>query len=132
VRRQDWPERLADYLHSRIATPFSYGNGGHDCCQFAALAVEAMTSENPAANWHYSCELGAARLIHKAGGLETLITEAMGSPVHPSKAGRGDIVLAELEKGPTIGVCVGRDCVFPADVGLTHRERGCIQMAWKV
>jgi hypothetical protein len=131
-RFPDWPDRLAQYIASRRDTPFSYGNSGHDCCQFAAMAVEAITGTNPAANWHYSCELGAAMLIKKAGGLESLITEALGEPVHVSRAGRGDIVLAELDRGDTIGVCLGRDCVFPADVGTVMRPRASIRVAWKV
>jgi hypothetical protein len=61
-----------------------------------------------------------------------LVTQAIGEPIHPSRAGRGDVVLAELELGPTIGVCLGRDCVFPADPGITFRPRELIALAWKV
>jgi anthranilate/para-aminobenzoate synthase component II len=91
-----------------------------------------MTGENPAAAWQYSNELGAARLIIETGGIDKLVSEAMGGPVHPSQAGRGDVVLAELDRGPTIGVCLGRDCAFPADVGVTFRHRSVATQAWKV
>jgi hypothetical protein len=130
VRFNDWPERLAEFIASRRQEPFAYGT--HDCCQFAAAAVEAMTGENPAAAWQYSNELGAARLIIETGGIDKLVSEAMGGPVHPSQAGRGDVVLAELDRGPTIGVCLGRDCAFPADVGVTFRHRSVATQAWKV
>jgi hypothetical protein len=132
MRFPNWPQRLDAFIDSRRTVPFSYGNGGHDCCQFAAMAVEAMTGTNPAAKWHYSCELGAAMLIKKAGGLQALITEAMGAPVHASQAGRGDVVLAELDRGDTIGICLGRDCAFPGDVGTVMRPRSAIRAAWKV
>lgn len=130
MRDHDWPEKLAEYVASRAATPFAWGT--HDCCQFAAGAVQAITGVNPAAAWTYDSEFGALRLIADAGSLETLITQAMGAPVHPSRAGRGDVVLADLDRGPTVGVCVGRECAFPADTGLTFRPRDVVITAWKV
>lgn len=130
MRLNDWPERLAEYVESRRAAPFEYGS--HDCCQFAAGAVEAMTGDNPAALYPYRNELGAKRIIVEHGGLDALLTGVLGEPCHPAMAGRGDIVLAELELGPTAGVCLGRNCVFPADVGVTFRPRSVIASAWKV
>jgi hypothetical protein len=121
---------LSDFVASRNGEPFSYGV--HDCCQFAARAVEAITGEYPAHRWQYRNEIGAYRLIHEAGGIDQLITQALGEPVHASLAGRGDVVLAELEAGLTAGVCVGRHCAFPAQVGVTFRPRSAILKAWKV
>jgi hypothetical protein len=91
-----------------------------------------MTGENPAVAWPYRNEVGAMRLIHEAGGLDMLVTRAIGAPVCPAEAGRGDVVLSELDNGPTVGVCLGRDCAFPADVGITFRPREMILKAWKV
>lgn len=131
MRFHDWPQRLDAFIASRIAEPFAYGT--HDCCAFSARCVEALTGTNPAAAWHYANELGAARLMREAGGLEALITQALGPPVHPSRAGRGDVVLAELENGPTVGVCVGRDCAFAAaPAGLAMRPRTVILVAWRI
>lgn len=130
MRHPDWPERLASFIESRRQTPFAYGT--HDCCAFAGAAAEAITGTIPAAPFPYSTELGAQRLIVEHGGLDNLLTAALGEPVHPSQAGRGDIVLADLESGPTAGLCIGRDCVFPAAVGVTFRSRAAIVMAWKV
>ena len=131
IRHQDWPTRLVEYIEQSRTVPFAYGS--HDCCQFAAKAVAALTGENPAAAWHYTNEIGAARLIVEAGGLEALITTAMGEPIHPSQAGRGDVVLADLELGPTIGVCLGRTCAFATDpVGVVFRPRAAARMAWRV
>jgi hypothetical protein len=130
ARLHDWPQRLDEYIASRKNEPFSYAT--HDCCQFAAGAVEAVTGENPSIRWQYRNEVGADRLIREAGGIDGLVTQALGEPCHPSQAGRGDIVLAELEQGPTVGVCVGRECVFAAQVGLSYRPRSVILQAWKV
>lgn len=130
MRFQDWPERLASFLETRRQTPFAYGT--HDCCAFAGAAAEAITGTNPAAPFPYDSEIGAQRLIVKHGGLDKLLTAALGAPVAPAMAGRGDIVLAELENGPTAGVCIGRNCAFPADVGVTFRPRSVVGMAWKV
>ena len=131
TRSPDWPTRLVEYIEQSRSVPFAYGS--HDCCQFAAKAVAALTGEDPAAAWNYTSETGAARLIAKAGSLEALITEAMGEPIHPSQAGRGDVVLADLELGPTVGVCLGRTCAFAADpVGVVFRPRSAARMAWRV
>lgn len=130
MRHHDWPEKLAEFIETRRETAFAWGS--HDCCQFAAGAVEAVTGTNPAAAWTYANEAEAQALIAAAGSLEALVTQAMGEPVHPSRAGRGDVVLAELENGPTVGVCVGRECVFPAETGLTFRPREITLTAWKV
>jgi hypothetical protein len=128
MRLHDWPELLAEFIASRRETPFAYGT--HDCCQFAALAVEAITGTNPASAWVYTNQAQAEALIADAGGLEQLVTDVMGEPVHPSRAGRGDVVLANLENGPTVGVCLGRECAFVTDVGLTYRPREFIATAW--
>lgn len=130
MRFQNWPERLAEFVESRRTAPFEHGT--HDCCAFAGAAAEAITGTNPATPFPYRNELGAQRLILEHGGLDRLLTAALGEPVAPAMAGRGDIVLAELENGPTAGVCLGRECVFPSAVGIVFRPRAVIGMAWKV
>lgn len=130
MRHHDWPERLAEFIESRRGEPFAFGT--HDCCQFAAGAIEAITGDNPARHWAYANELGAARIIHEAGSLEAVVTEALGDPVHPSQAGRGDVVIAELDRGDTVGVCLGNVCAFAAEVGLLILPRTVARSAWKV
>lgn len=130
-RRHDWPQRLALYLEQRRATPFEWGV--HDCCRFAAGAVEAMTGRNRMDHFAYSTELGAARLIQRAGGLEVLLRETLGEPL-PSlgQAQRGDVVLADLESGPTVGVFLGRVAAFAADIGITWRSATVCHLAWRI
>lgn len=130
-RLPDWPQRLDAFIESRRGTPFAYGS--HDCCLFSAGAVEAITGENVAARWHYTNEIGARRLMAKWGGVDGLVTAALGDPCHPSQAGRGDIVMAELTNGETIGVCLGAVCAFAEEPqGVALRPRSLILKAWKV
>lgn len=129
-RRIDWPEKLAEYIESRRDEPFVWGT--HDCAQFAAAAIEVMCFDNPAAPWAYASEAEAQALIVAAGSLEALVTQALGPAVHPSRAGRGDVVLATLELGDTVGVCLGNDCAFAADPGVTFRPRTVATLAWKI
>lgn len=130
-RLHDWPQRLSAYLFARRETPFEWGR--HDCCKFSAGAVEAMTGVDPSAPWPYSNEIGARRLMLKHDGVAGLVTAALGEPCHPSAAGRGDIVLAYLDHGPTAGVCLSQMCAFAEEpAGIAMLPRTVIRIAWKV
>lgn len=131
MRYQDWPQRLDAYIESRRATPFEYGS--HDCCLFADGAVVAITGESRMASFDYTSRLGAERLIRGAGTLDALVNRALGEPVHPSQAGRGDVVMADLEHGATVGVCLGAVCAFAAEpTGMTFRPRATVRAAWRI
>lgn len=131
MRLPDWPQRLAQYIESRRAVPFEWGR--HDCCKFSAGAVEAITGADPSEPWPYSSEIGARRLMVKHGGVAGLVSKALGEPVHASRAGRGDIVLADLDLGPTAGVCLGRLCAFAQmPEGVLLLPRGIATQAWRV
>lgn len=130
MRRHDWPEKLADYLDDCAERPFTWGS--HDCCQFAAGAVAAMTGVNPAAQFSYGTEAEAAALLEQHGGVAGLATLTLGESVHPAKAGRGDVVLANLSGGPSLGVLVGNECAFAAARGLVFWPRAVATQAWRI
>jgi hypothetical protein len=131
VRAHDWPQRLDAYIESRRSAPFVYGE--HDCCRFADGAVVAMTGETRMRQYGYASRIAAARLIVDGGGLDQLLTLALGDPVHPSEARRGDVVVADLEEGPTAGVCLGDACAFAAaPEGVTFRPRVMMRLAWRI
>jgi hypothetical protein len=131
MRHPDWPERLAHYVEASRSAPFEYGK--MDCCHFAGNAVEAMTGDNPMRSFDYRNRLGAERLIRSAGTLDALVNRALGEPVHSSQAGRGDVVIADLEEGATVGICLGEHCAFVTDpAGITFRSRSVIRAAWRV
>jgi hypothetical protein len=129
MRRPDWLERLEAYIAGRMGEPFTWGH--HDCCRFAAGAVEAVTGDNPMQAYDYRDERAALRLIRSAGSLDALVNRALGEPIPAAQAQRGDVVMADLERGATVGVCLGIFSAFPAEVGLTHRPTLYCRAAWR-
>jgi hypothetical protein len=91
-----------------------------------------MTGDNPMKSFDYRNRLGAERLLRSAGTLDALVNRALGEPVHPSSAGRGDVVIADLELGATVGICLGELCVFACDPGITFRPRDVARAAWRI
>jgi len=131
MRRPDWPERLAEYVEARRAATFEWGV--HDCCRFASGAVEAMTGDDPMGAFAYRNEVGALRLVHTAGSLDALVMRTLGDPLEAvALAGRGDVVIAELENGSTVGICLGADCVFVSEAGVTFRPLSMARVAWRI
>ncbi len=114
------------YIEAVRDRPFEWGR--HDCCCFAAGAVQAMTGRNPMAEFlgAYSDresarlalrEIGAGTLYH------TMLTK-FGRPLHPSRARRGDIAYA-VHEGPTLGICLGQECAF---VGEQGQQKGLVMI----
>lgn len=119
-------QALMAYIEAVRSHPFEWGE--HDCCQFAAGAVEAMTGQNPMKEFigRYSDvetaraalrEIGAGTLYH------TMLTK-FGAPLHPAMGRRGDIAYA-IHDGPTLGVCLGADCAF---VGEQGNQKGLVMI----
>ena len=132
MRRGDWPERLAAYIEEHRNTPFRWGS--HDCCRFAAGAVLAMTGRDPMADFDYANEIGALRLIKKAGSLDVLLHQTLGQPL-PSvaQARSGDVVITDINGGSSVGVCLGRTCAFAAEpAGLAFSPRTAARAAWRI
>lgn len=131
MRRPDWPQRLVEYVEAHRQTPFAWGT--HDCCRFAAGAVEAMTDENPMAAFDYGNERQALRLIRDAGTLDALMYRTLGESL-PSVAyaKRGDVVISDLGNGPTVGVVLGADAVYAAPVGLFFQPAQSARAAWRI
>jgi hypothetical protein len=132
-RREDWPEKLAEFVESRSATPFAWGS--HDCCQFAAQAVAVMTGEDLAAKIKpYTTAAAAARVLKKFGGVEA-IPGAVGLAEIPIKrAQRGDVVsiIAEGDGRNALGLCCGTAAVFPGKIGIAFVETSICHRAWRV
>jgi hypothetical protein len=89
--------------------------GRFDCCQFAAGCVAAVTGRDARDLFeHYRTRRQAEQILATVGGMEGLITRALGAPVHPSRASLGDIVLIDMGAGPQPAVCSGVNCFAPA------------------
>jgi ferric-dicitrate binding protein FerR (iron transport regulator) len=93
-RYPDWEARLAAYLDSVRVRPFEWGT--HDCCLFAAGAVEAMTGVDPMPEFRgaYSTQRGARRALATHGASKLSLTlDTKFARVPASLAHRGDIVM---------------------------------------
>lgn len=131
MRLPDWPTLLQDEIAAGAARPWAWGS--HDCLQFAARCVEAITGEDLAAQFGaYTDERGAAQLLAEHGGVEGLLTIALGDPVARLLARRGDVVTTTLTGRTTAGICLGPVCVFAAAEGVEFASLEVIESVWRV
>ena len=132
MRPDDWTNRLTAYVLAVQDRPFEWGM--HDCCTLAAGWVIELTGQDPMSHLrgHYTNATGARRLMHKYGGLEAMTTAVLGPPIAPAFAQRGDIVLANLTFGPTLGICLLKDALFPGIAKSERVDPGRLEVAWRV
>lgn len=129
MRRNDWPERLAEYIESRRRRVFRYGSD--DCALFAADWVFEATGVDPAATWRgYASEEEAQAIIEQAGGMRGLVS--LPERATPRLAQRGDVVLAEHEGQQVFGVVVGDMYAAPGARRLEFRPMTEALVAFEV
>lgn len=137
-RISNWPAALAKFLREREAVPFKWGE--NDCCLFAAEWIEVVTGQRPPMadrlRGTYSDLFQAARILEDLGGVERIIADyaaSQGWPeVAPAFAQRGDIVVHDGPRGPSLGVCHGRQFAAPFDGGLAHLPMTAARRAWRI
>lgn len=129
-RREDWPERLADYLDAGRDAPFAWGE--NDCATFAAGAIAAITDtqiEVP----RVESAADYARFVLASGALHEHVVDRLGEPLgSPAHAQRGDLVLMLLDERPTLGVCIGAEAAGPGPAGLVTMPMQSARAAWRV
>ena len=132
MRLDDWQDRFFAYLEATRLLPFAWGM--NDCCLFAAGSIDSITGSTLVTQLRaiYSDEPSALAYIASFGSLEAAVTSWLGTSKAPNSAGPGDIVLADLELGPTIGVCMGVNCAFSASQGMIYGDRSIISVCWTV
>lgn len=132
TRLRDWQSRFARLVAETRARPFVWGT--HDCCLWAADAVEATMGRDPAAKWRgsYSTQAQALALLGSLGGLPG-VAALGGSEIAVAFAITGDIGLARWPDGtPSLAVCAGGPrWLVVADHGLLTLE-DCASRAWGV
>lgn len=110
-RHQDWPTRLSEFLLAQENIPFEYGV--NDCCLFVADAVHAMTGMDFAKEHFrnkYKTEAGAYKALQKfcGGGvaemMDKFVKQGYFNEVPPAFAGRGDVVLVDLNGVTALGI----------------------------
>lgn len=108
VRLPEWRPRLHEWLQEvdgRVIAP-----GQHDCCLFAAGAVQAQTGVDIAAGWRgcYSTLAGGRRLLQQRGYADHVDLIADLLPEGPRLAAcEGDIAVLQTDEGPAAGVVQG-------------------------
>jgi hypothetical protein len=129
MRIPGWQASLAATLEGALRMPFEWGT--NDCCQFVARAAASVLGEDRRSLFPaYENEAEALRILASCGGLRALLTRAFGEPVHPSRAGIGDIVLVDMGFGEQPAVCMGLNCYAPGRAGLEHRRTLSAVAAW--
>lgn len=131
-RLGDWPSRFDRLVTATRELPFAWGH--HDCCLWAASAVEALTGRDPAAQWRgaYDDARGALNLLEGLGGLEA--AGAMtGMAIAVAMASVGDVGLVTWPDGTeSLAVCSGHDWMCAGDDGLIRLPIACARSAWGV
>ena len=122
---------LIDEARSR---PFEWGV--HDCCTFAARAVQLQTGHDALGALAWFSELDAARLLRDLGGLRAAVSAALGQPVEPLLARSGDVVLAtdphDASHRHLLAVCHGGVLLVPGAYGLVALPITAGLCAWRV
>jgi hypothetical protein len=132
MRPENWPELLDEYLREAQRMPFAWGR--QDCCTLAADWVRLIRGVDPMAAWRgqYRTAAGAVRAIEAGGGLASMVSSVLGDPIPVTFAQRGDVVLAELERGPTMGIVIDHRGMFPGLDGAEARLLSTAVQAWRV
>lgn len=132
-RVEDWPQRLAAHIEKARERAFSFGE--NDCCLFVSDWIHACTGEDFAAAFRgrYATRAQAVALLGARGGLEAVVTAALGAPLStPMLAQRGDVVMVATDEGPALGVCDGAVAWFVGPKGLAEMPMAQWTKAWRV
>lgn len=132
-RFQDWPQRLADAIEKFERKQFEWGS--HDCGTMAADLIVAMTGEDPIpylrGNWDSA--MTASRIDLEAETEQAAFDQGW-EPVGVAMARRGDLVLRDVENGPTLGI-VDLDpfhAMFPGQDGIVRYATLSCSRAWRI
>ena len=127
-RLERWPTLLADYVEGALGRPFCFGK--HDCCSFAAGAIEAITGETVPLPAYADAREAAEALA--AESLSSRVRSILGPPIAPASAQRGDLAMVLVDGRETLAVCVGGMMVAPGAGGLVFVETSAAVAAWRV
>lgn len=135
IRRQDWPERLAEQVAAAHAAPYQLGM--HDCLRFTCACIEAMTGVDYWPRFAgYSTKLQALRAIAQiAPTLGQAVTAVLGAhPQPPALAQRGDVLLYQDAAGEHLAVCLGSVGAVLGPAGLVYQrlDHPGFKSSWRV
>lgn len=138
LKREDWRERLHDYLQEWDEKEFSWNT--HSCLHFATGAVTVMTGmdywwiereklkhmKNRGQVLRYMTEFGGDLV----GATRKVLSRARFQPRHIP--GEGDVVIAVVDGVQCVGICLGRLTAFISKQGVVYIDPKEIVAAWKV
>ena len=131
-RLPDWEQRLDALVAARMHTPFAWGE--HDCCLWAADAVQAVTGDDPAHGLRgsYADKRGALRVLGPLGGLPGAAARGGRQLPEPRFAQAGDIGMVHDGVRHVLGVCTAGLWLVAGGAGLAVVDFGAAGMAWRV
>jgi len=125
----NWLDALHETLDEMRGREFAWGT--IDCCQFTARYVARRTGTNWADEYRYTNEAEANDMLEAAGGIDRIVTAALGAPC--ADAEPGDVVLCRLGECYPLGVFNG---AFVWSVveghGLARLAPTSIALRWRV
>lgn len=124
---------LAEHLALGARTPFAWGVC--DCSLWVADWIAARRGIDPAAHLRgrYATARGARRAVHRAGGMEAMMRDALASAGLSETADPrpGDVALVQGHAGPTMAIRGARGWHLKAPHGIAYGPRTLIQ-AWSI
>ena len=124
IRREDWPERLEEYINDVQDVEFDWDN--NNCLIFSMGAVEAVTGENLYQEYREKHATESTEtLFEELGviGVYRMLRSAFGNSIPVSMAQRGDLIIRR--KPYSIGICRGALSNF---VGVDEDYEGVIEV----
>ena len=129
MRISAWEDALVNYITIKRQEPFEYGV--NDCCLFAAGAVEAITGQDPMAEFRgkYDSLKTSLQVIKDIGeGTLEATMDAKFPEVEIGLAQRGDLAFLD----GSVGVVMGGFAYFVSDDGLERINRSLWDKCWGV
>lgn len=106
TRHSDWEDRLNDVVAKHQAMPGKWGTS--DCWIMTMDAIEAVAGERILTHLQaYASEADGYKVFRKAGyklTVEEALADALGEPLAPVLAQRGDVGVIERDGGVSCGV----------------------------
>lgn len=131
MRLPDWQPRLAQLVTQRMRSPLQWGV--HDCCLWAADAVQAVTGTDLAAGLRgtYSTQAEAQARLLQLGGLAALCVDRLGPVARTALAQPGDIGLTTVQGVRALVVCGGGNFLGVGATGLVPVPSESVARVWR-
>ena len=130
MRYPDWPVRLNEYIIAAEKLEFELGT--HDCCTFAAGAIEAITGEDPMPEFRdqYNDWQSAEDALDEIGydNLYKTLTKKFGAAILGVKGQKGDLAFYE----GSCGIVLGRFAMFLGEKGYAYVPLRNLQRAFRI